>query len=71
MRIWLVLFFHLMTGLQPYETTKYHGLISQRTPWDCGAAAATLLTLAGQEVEPRAHSPRGDGTYPWLVWADI
>ncbi|HHT91197.1 MAG: cysteine peptidase family C39 domain-containing protein [Bacillota bacterium] len=63
MRIWLVLFFHLMTGLQPYETTKYHGLISQRTPWDCGAAAAaTLLTLAGQEVEPRLTAPEGDGS---------
>ncbi len=54
MLIWLVLFFHLMSTLQPYQVTKYEGLIAQSTPWDCGsAAAATLFTLAGQPIDPR------------------
>lgn len=52
--IWLVLFFHLVSAIQPYQTTKYYGLISQDTPWQCGSAvAATLLTLAGEDINPR------------------
>ena len=61
MLIWLVLFFHLVSALQPYQTTKYHGLIGQSTPWDCGSAAvATLLALAGQPIEPRLEIAQGD-----------
>lgn len=52
--MWLVLFFHLISTLQPYQVTKYEGLVAQSTPWDCGsAAAATLFTLAGQPVDPK------------------
>lgn len=51
--MWLAIFFHLISALQPYEVTKYQGLVAQSTPWDCGSAvAATLFTLAGQPVEP-------------------
>jgi ABC-type bacteriocin/lantibiotic exporter with double-glycine peptidase domain len=52
--IWLALFFSLMSSLQPYEVTKYEGLVAQSTPWDCAsAAAASLFTLAGQSEQPR------------------
>ena len=54
MIIWLVLFFNLMSSLQPYETTRYEGLTAQSTPWDCAsAAAASIFTLAGQSDQPR------------------
>lgn len=53
MSIWLILVFHLLSSLQPYQETKFQGLVCQETPWDCGpAAAATLLTLAGEEIQP-------------------
>lgn len=62
MLIWLVLFFHLVSSLQPYQTTKYHGLVSQKTPWDCGSASvATLLALAGDSVEPRLETKEEGG----------
>lgn len=52
-QIWIILVFHLLSTLQPYQNTKFHGLVAQETPWDCGpAAAATLLTLVGEEIQP-------------------
>lgn len=48
--------------MQPYQTVKYEGLVGQKTPWDCGsAAAATLFALAGQSIEPRLE-PSSEGT---------
>ncbi|NLL47383.1 MAG: hypothetical protein GX249_02245 [Firmicutes bacterium] len=52
--IWLALFFSLMSSIQPYETTRYEGLIAQSTPWDCAsAAAASLFVLASESDQPR------------------
>ncbi len=54
MTIWLALFFSLISSLEPYETTRYEGLIAQSTPWDCAsAAAASLFVLANESAEPR------------------
>lgn len=62
MAIWLVLFFHLVSALQPYQTTKYQGLVGQDTPWDCGpTACAILFLLAGESTEPRLEAVEGRG----------
>lgn len=62
MAIWLVLFFHLVSSLQPYQTTRYHGLVGQDTPWECGpTACAILFMLAGENVEPRLEAVEGRG----------
>lgn len=60
--IWLVLFSHLFSSLQPCGETIFQGLIAQDTPWDCGpAAAATLLSLNGQKSKQwsRDHGTTG------------
>lgn len=62
MPIWLVLFFHLVSSLQPYQETKYHGLLGQSTPWDCGpTACAILFLLAGESTEPQLEAVEGRG----------
>ncbi len=51
--IWLILFLHLFSSLQPYQVTKFHGLPAQQGKWDCGpAAAATVLFLSGKNIQP-------------------
>lgn len=61
--IWLVLFFQLISAIQPYQTTKYQGLIRQETSWDCGSATvAALMVLAGEAVEPRLEAAPERGT---------
>lgn len=51
--IWLILFLHLFSSLEPYQATKFQGLAPQEASWDCGpAAAAAVLSLAGESVQP-------------------
>ncbi len=52
--IWLVLFSRMISSLQPERNTTYQCLPGHEVPWDSGPlAAAIVLSLAGQPVEPR------------------